>query len=56
MLLRLESCDGANRLTRASVLELTNALNQLMRAPRPVIITGNETVFSFASPKFLRLA
>ena len=46
LLLRLESCDGTNRLTRACVLALNDAFNDFACAPRPVIITGNEKFFS----------
>src|SRR5436309_6382758 len=44
--LRLNSLDGTNRLTRACVLSLNGAFDDLARAPRPVIITGNEKFFS----------
>jgi enoyl-CoA hydratase len=46
LVLRLESCDGTNRLTRACVLALNDAFNDFACAPRPVIITGNEKFFS----------
>ena len=46
LVLRLESCDGTNCLTRACVLALNDAFDDLARAPRPVIITGNEEFFS----------
>ena len=45
-MLRLNSLDGTNRLTRACVLALNDAFDDLARAPRPVIITGNEKFFS----------
>ncbi|MBZ5509997.1 MAG: enoyl-CoA hydratase/isomerase family protein [Acidobacteriia bacterium] len=44
--LRLTSPDGTNRLTRACVLALTDAVRELARAPRPLIITGNHRFFS----------
>ncbi len=44
--LRLVSRDGTNRLTRACVLALTEAVRALAREPRPVIITGNHKFFS----------
>ena len=44
--LRLNSLDGINRLTSACVLSLNGAFDDLARAPRPVIITGNEKFFS----------
>jgi enoyl-CoA hydratase/carnithine racemase len=42
--LRLISTDGTNRLTRARVLALTQAIEEL--PPRPLIITGNDHFFS----------
>ena len=45
-ILRLTSPDGTNRLTRACVLALTEAVRELARAPRPLIITGNHKFFS----------
>ena len=45
-ILRLTSPDGTNRLTRACVLALTDALRELALAPRPLIITGNHHFFS----------
>jgi enoyl-CoA hydratase/carnithine racemase len=44
-LLRLESADGTNRLTRARVKALTTAIEQL-DGTSPLIITGNERFFS----------
>jgi enoyl-CoA hydratase/carnithine racemase len=44
--LRLVSPDGTNRLTRACVLALTDAVRRLARDPRPLIITGNHKFFS----------
>jgi enoyl-CoA hydratase/carnithine racemase len=50
VVLRLTSADGdnTNRLTRARVLALTEAVSQLALTvdPRPLIITGNEHFFS----------
>jgi len=45
-LLRLTSEDGTNRLTRACVISLANAVQELARNPRPLIITGNQHFFS----------
>jgi enoyl-CoA hydratase len=44
--LRLQSENGTNRLTRARVLALTRCLEELARTPKPLIITGNEHFFS----------
>jgi enoyl-CoA hydratase/carnithine racemase len=44
--LQLSSPDGANRLTRVCVLELTAAIRELARDARPLIITGNDKFFS----------
>jgi len=45
-ILRLTSQDGTNRLTHVCVLSLANAIQELARAPRPLIITGNQKFFS----------
>jgi enoyl-CoA hydratase/carnithine racemase len=45
-ILRLVSPDGTNRLTRACVLALTDAVRELASNPRPLIITGNHQFFS----------
>jgi enoyl-CoA hydratase len=45
-LLRLESPDATNRLTRVCVESLTEAVELLARASRPLIITGNSKFFS----------
>jgi len=45
-ILRLTSDDGTNRLTLACVISLTNAIQELARSPRPLIITGNQHFFS----------
>ncbi|MFB3814217.1 MAG: enoyl-CoA hydratase/isomerase family protein [Terriglobales bacterium] len=46
-LLRLCSADGTNRLTRACVLALTEAVRELARqSPKALIITGNDHFFS----------
>jgi enoyl-CoA hydratase len=45
-LLRLESADGTNRLTRACVLALTAAVQELALHSQPLIITGNKKFFS----------
>jgi enoyl-CoA hydratase/carnithine racemase len=44
--LRLRSDDGTNRLTRECVLSLTEAIAQLAREQRPLVIAGNERFFS----------
>jgi enoyl-CoA hydratase len=44
--LRLTSQDGTNRLTRACVISLANAVRELAHDPRPLIITGNRHFFS----------
>jgi enoyl-CoA hydratase/carnithine racemase len=44
--LRLCSDDGTNRLTRECVLSLTEAVAQLARETRPLILSGNERFFS----------
>ncbi len=44
--LRLVSDDGTNRLTRACVLGLTDAVRHLAATPRPLVITGNQHFFS----------
>jgi enoyl-CoA hydratase/carnithine racemase len=46
LILRLVSPDGTNRLTRAGVLVLTDAVRELARDARPLIITGNLKFFS----------
>jgi len=45
-ILRLRSQDGTNRLTSGCVVSLTDAVRQLARQPRPLVITGNEKFFS----------
>ena len=45
-ILRLISEDGTNRLTRACVMSLASALQDLARRPRPLILTGNQRFFS----------
>ena len=45
-MLRLRSDDGMNRLTKASVVELTNALDAFAGQVRALIITGNQNFFS----------
>ena len=44
--LRLTSPDGTNRLTRACVLALTAAINELKQQRCPLMITGNRHFFS----------
>jgi len=43
---RLQSADGTNRLTRECVLALTTAIRELAQATEPLIITGNSKFFS----------
>jgi enoyl-CoA hydratase/carnithine racemase len=45
-ILRLTSPDGTNRLTRACVLALTTAINELKGQLSPLIIAGNRQFFS----------
>jgi enoyl-CoA hydratase/carnithine racemase len=45
-ILRLGSADGTNRLTRACVLALTAAIDDLRTHPTPLVITGNRHFFS----------
>jgi len=44
--LRLQSADLTNRLTRACVVTLTKAMRELAQFAEPVIITGNHKFFS----------
>ena len=44
--LRLNSNDGTNRLSRSLVLALTECIEDLARSPRPLVITGNDHFFS----------
>jgi enoyl-CoA hydratase len=44
--LRLTSGDGTNRLTRAKLLALTEAIESLGRDARPLVLTGNDHFFS----------
>ena len=46
LVLRLCSADGTNRLTRECVRELTGVIRELARDARPLIITGNDKLFS----------
>ena len=45
-ILRLVSTDGTNRLTRACVLALTEAVRELTHAAKPLVVTGNDKFFS----------
>ena len=45
-ILRLTSADGTNRLTRACVLALIAALDELRDHPTPLVIAGNTHFFS----------
>jgi enoyl-CoA hydratase/carnithine racemase len=44
--LRLQSEDGTNRLTRNCVLALTDTVGQLAREDKPLVVAGNERFFS----------
>jgi enoyl-CoA hydratase/carnithine racemase len=44
--LHLVSADGTNKLTRARVLALTDAVHEMACDPLPLIITGNDHFFS----------
>src|SRR5215471_2717258 len=44
--LRMESDDGTNRLTREFVLALTTGLERLALEQRPLVIAGNDRFFS----------
>ena len=44
--LRLQSGDGTNRLTRACVLALIEVFRKLTNVLQPVVITGNQRFFS----------
>ena len=45
-IVRLQSHDGTNRLTLSLVLSLTDAIRELSREPRPLILAGNDRFFS----------
>jgi enoyl-CoA hydratase/carnithine racemase len=45
-LLRLESTDGTNRLTRECVRSLTDAVAKLALEKRPIVFAGNDRFFS----------
>lgn len=44
--LRLQSEDGTNRLTRNCVLALTDTVGQLAREDKPLVVAGNDRFFS----------
>ena len=44
--LRLQSADGTNRLTRECVLALREALSRISRDGRPLVISGSSRFFS----------
>jgi enoyl-CoA hydratase/carnithine racemase len=44
--LRLQSDDGTNRLTRDRMLSLTDAVGELARENRPLVVAGNDRFFS----------
>jgi len=45
-ILRLQSDDGTNRLTRQFVLSLTDAVHSLVREDQLLVIAGNHRFFS----------
>lgn len=45
-ILRLQSEDGTNRLSRACALAVIDAVEQLTREAAPLVITGNQRFFS----------
>lgn len=45
-ILRIQSKDGTNRLTRTFVFAFTEIVQELSHSPRPLIITGNDRFFS----------
>ncbi len=45
-IVRLQSDDGTNRLTRDCVVTLTEAVEQLAREKRAVVLAGNDRFFS----------
>ncbi len=45
-IVRLQSNDGTNRLTRECMLSLTDAVSQLARDLRPIVFAGNDRFFS----------
>jgi len=45
-ILRLRSDDGTNRLTKALILALTEALRDLASSAKPLVIGGNDRFFS----------
>jgi len=45
-ILRIQSEDGTNRLTRALVDAFTDVVHELSHSPRPFIVTGNDRFFS----------
>jgi enoyl-CoA hydratase/carnithine racemase len=45
-ILELQSDDGMNRLTRARVAALIDALDKMTADPEPLIVTGNQKFFS----------
>ena len=45
-ILRLQSTDGTNRLTRECVLALTSAIDSLAKESNPLVIAGNDRFFS----------
>src|SRR6202140_488286 len=44
--LRLQSEDGTNRLTRDCVLSLTDTVSQLAQENKPLVVAGNDRFFS----------
>ncbi len=45
-IVRLQSNDGTNRLTRECMLSLTDAVSQFARDIRPIVFAGNDRFFS----------
>jgi len=45
-ILRLQSKDATNRLTRDCVLGLTEVFREMLRQPRPLVLAGNSKYFS----------
>jgi enoyl-CoA hydratase/carnithine racemase len=45
-ILRLQSDDGTNRLTKTAVLAMTETARELSRLLQPLIVTGNHRFFS----------
>lgn len=46
LILRLQSQDGTNRLTRACVVALINSVGELRKSRKALVIAGNQSFFS----------